>query len=128
MRKYLPILGILSLLLIVVACREPATEVEPTPEPTKTEMAEVEESVEAETAVSTQQNNNGNEDQWHTFVAQLPEDLINQLKNAALQTNMLEMDQLISQTSQYQPDLAQEFRLLADEFEYGKILNILDSS
>ena len=39
---------------------------------------------------------------------------------------MLEMDQLIAQTAQYQPNLAQQFQQLADEFEYGKIITILE--
>ena len=62
------------------------------------------------------------------FVASLPESLQNNLKNAALQTNMTEMDRLITQTSQYQPALAQEFQQLADDFEYGKILDILHTN
>jgi CheY-like chemotaxis protein len=84
--------------------------------------------VEEETAVPSQLNANGEDELWKTAVAILPEFLQTNLKNAALQTNMLEMDQLITQTSQYQPELAQKFQQLADEFEYGKILTILETS
>jgi hypothetical protein len=41
---------------------------------------------------------------------------------------MIEMDQLIIETSQYQPALAQVFQQLAAEFEYGKILIILQTN
>lgn len=82
----------------------------------------------AETAVSPQAaNNNEEEGRWKTAVATLPKPLQNKLQDAALQTNMLEMEHLIRQTNQYQPGLAQEFQRLADEFEYGKILTILKS-
>ncbi len=84
--------------------------------------------VHEETAVPAQSGTNGEDDHWKTAVAALPESLQTKLKNAALQTNMLEMDQLITQTSHYQPDLAQKFQQLADEFEYGKILTILEAS
>jgi signal transduction histidine kinase/CheY-like chemotaxis protein len=82
---------------------------------------------EEETAVPHPTNGEKENGQWKTAVAALPESLQNDLKNAALQTNMTEMDQLIAQTSQYQPELAQEFQQLADEFEYGKILTILQN-
>ncbi|MBE2224022.1 MAG: response regulator [Anaerolineae bacterium] len=82
----------------------------------------------AETAVTTPSSSGKAEDQWKTAVASLPESLQNNLKNAALQTNMTEMDHLITQTSQYQPTLAQEFQQLADDFEYGKILDILHTN
>lgn len=64
---------------------------------------------------------------WQTAVAILPSALRENLKNAALQTNMREMDRLIAQISETQPDLAHQFQQLADEFEYGKILSILES-
>ena len=81
-----------------------------------------------ETAVSTQASSNKEDSQWKTAVAVLPESLQNNLKNAALQTNMIEMDHLIIETGQYQPALAQEFQQLAAEFEYGKILTILQAN
>lgn len=80
-----------------------------------------------ETAVPTPSNSDKEQGEWKTAVAALPITLQNDLENAALQTNMIEMDQLIGQTRQIQPKLAQEFQLLADEFEYGKILDILRS-
>jgi len=81
-----------------------------------------------ETAVPVQSGANGEDDQWKTAVVTLPEPLQTNLKNAALQTDMLEMDHLINQTSQHQPKLAQKFQQLADEFEYGKILTILETA
>ena len=81
-----------------------------------------------ETAVSTPSIGDEEQGKWKTAVATLPLALQNDLENAALQTNMTEMDQLINQTRQYQPDLAEKFQLLADEFEYGKILAILKSN
>jgi CheY-like chemotaxis protein len=65
--------------------------------------------------------------QWKTAVSALPPALQEHLKNAARQTNMLDMDHFITETAQYQPTLAQEFQQLADEFEYGKILSILEA-
>jgi CheY-like chemotaxis protein len=84
--------------------------------------------LEEATAVSPQSAGDEETGGWKTAVANLPAPLQNDLKNAAQQTNMTHMDQLINQTRQYQPELAQEFQLLADEFEYGKILAILKSN
>ena len=81
-----------------------------------------------ETAVPPHAALNEEDGQWKTAVATLPKSLQNNLQNAALQTNMLEVERLIAQTNQYHPHLAQHFQLLADEFEYGKILAILKTA
>jgi signal transduction histidine kinase/CheY-like chemotaxis protein len=84
--------------------------------------------LEEETAVTHPTTSKGNQNEWQTAVVTLPQSLQSELKDAALQTNMIEIDRLITEVNQYQPKLAQEFQQLADEFEYDKILAILNAS
>jgi CheY-like chemotaxis protein len=65
---------------------------------------------------------------WTAQAAALPPQLQQNLKTAALQANMLDMEKYITETASYQPELARKLKILADDFEYGKIQAILQTA
>jgi len=58
-------------------------------------------------------------------LAALPPDLLDALRQAALQTNMTAVSTCLNQIQKYDPPLARKLRNLADDFEYDKIAALL---
>jgi signal transduction histidine kinase/CheY-like chemotaxis protein len=71
------------------------------------------------------QNLDGTQETMATAVAKLPPHLRTQLHQATAQANMDLIEKQIQEITPYSPMLAQNLRNLAEDFEYGKILEIL---
>jgi signal transduction histidine kinase/ActR/RegA family two-component response regulator len=60
-----------------------------------------------------------------TDLESLPSELLLKLEEAAMQTNMTLIDELIHKIREHNPTTAMRLAFLAHEFEYGKILNVI---
>lgn len=60
-----------------------------------------------------------------TDLESLSSELLLKLEQAAMQTNMTLIDELIHKIREHNPTTATRLALLAHEFEYGKILNVI---
>ena len=61
-------------------------------------------------------------------LATLPTDFLARLERAAHEGNMLLVDDLISESHDYEPSLATQLAALAEEFEYAKILTLVQEA
>ena len=57
----------------------------------------------------------------------LPTDILVRLKTAARHSNMLEVDQTIADIKTYDQNVAKHLAMLAEEFEYGEIVALIDT-
>ncbi|HRQ36314.1 MAG TPA: response regulator [Chloroflexota bacterium] len=81
------------------------------------------EATEVDTAVPAIVGANGQEAEPPT----LPPMLLTQLRQATSQADMEQIEKLVTAVHAYNPALADELQRLADDFEYGKILGLLQT-
>ncbi|MGB0385232.1 MAG: two-component regulator propeller domain-containing protein [Ardenticatenaceae bacterium] len=61
-------------------------------------------------------------------LAALPSDFLTRLEEAAKENHMLLIDELISESRQYEPRIASQLAALAQEFEYAEILKLVQEA
>jgi PAS domain S-box-containing protein len=60
-------------------------------------------------------------------IANLPPGLVNELRQTTISAQINQLYELINRVEDHSPEIAKQLRLLADDFEYDKLLAILDS-